>query len=176
MTNYQATNVALYALGGSGDNLIPDGYIRTTEKVWMDYYTYSTASAALMTTADTLLIGYIPANKKIVGCEVYVPATFAPTNSAINVGPSYSTSLLISNSTQYLYNPGVLGGTQGTSVLANVVRMNNPAGILFVCTSSTTAVSGGTILQNVNTPIYLSLSVAITAPTAGTITTILRYT
>ena len=73
MVNYTATNVALYNLGGSGDNLIPDGYVRTTEKVWMDYYTFSTASAALLTTADTLLIGYIPANKKIVGCEVYLP-------------------------------------------------------------------------------------------------------
>ena len=171
MVNYTATNVALYQLGGSGDNLIPDGYIRTTEKVWIDYYTYSTASAALLTTADTLLIGYIPANKKIIGCEVYIPTTFAPTNCAINVGPSYSTSLLISNSTQYLVSAPSLG----TSAF-NKVTLNNPAGFAFVVTSSTTAVSGGTILQNVNTPIYLSLSVAITAPTAGTISTILRYT
>lgn len=172
MVNYTATNVALYQLGGSGDNLIPDGYIRTTEKVWMDYYTYSTASTALLTTSDTLLIGYIPANKKIVGCEVYVPTTFAPTNCAINVGPSYSTALLISNSTQYLVGAPSLG----TSAF-NRVQLNNPNGILFVCTSSTVAVSGGTILQNVNTPIYMSIITANqTAPTAGTITTILRYT
>ena len=174
MVNYTATNVALYQLGGSGDNLIPDGYIRTTEKVWMDYYTYSTASTALMTTSDTLLIGYIPANKKIVGCEVYVPLTLAPTTAAINVGPSYSTALLISNSTAYI----VASFALTTSALnLQCVRLNNPNGILFVCTSSTTAVSGGTILQNVNTPIYLSfIGANLTAPTAGTITTILRYT
>ena len=165
MVNYTSANVALYQLGASGDNLIPDGYVRTTEKVWMDYYTYSTASTALMTTADTLLIGYIPANKKVVGCEVVLPATFLPTGTTINVGPSYSTALFITSSTAYI------GASQ------NVCRMNNPAGYLFICTSSTTSVSGGTILQNVNTPIYLSLGVtAITAPTAGTITTILRYT
>lgn len=164
MVNYTATNVGLYQLGGSGDNLIPDGYIRTTEKVWMDYYTYSTASTALMTTSDTLLIGYIPANKKIVGCEVYLPSTFLPTQSAVNVGPSYSTALFISNSTAYI-------GANN-----NVCRMNNPLGALFICTSSTTAVSGGTITTNVNTPIYMSFSGAnVTTPTAGTITTILRY-
>ena len=173
MVNYTAANVALYQLGGSGDNMIPDGYVRTTEKIWLDYYTYSTASTALLTTADTLLIGYIPANKKIVGCEVYVPLSLAPTTCAINVGPSYSTSLFISNSTAYIVASFAL---TTSAINLQCVRLNNPLGMGFVVTSSTTAVSGGTILQNVNTPIYLSVSSAITAPTAGTITTILRYT
>lgn len=171
MVNYTATNVALYNLGGSGDNMIPDGYVRTTEKIWLDSYVYSTASTPLLTTADTILIGYIPANKKIVGCEIYVPATFAPTNSAINVGPSYSTSLLISNSTMYLVGAPSLGTTA-----MNCVRLNNPAGMGFIVTSSTSSVSGGTIQTFVNTAIYLSFSVAVTTPTAGTITTLLRYT
>lgn len=164
MVNYSATNVALYNLGGSGDNMIPDGYIRSTEKIWLDSYVYSTASASLLTTADTVNIGYIPANKKIVGCEVYLPATFLPTAATINVGPSYSTALLISSSTAYI------GASQ------NVCRMNNPAGMGFVVTSSTSSVSGGTIQTFVNTAIYLSIGVsALTTPTAGTITTIIRY-
>ena len=37
MTNYQATNVALYVAGGSGDNLIPDGYVKAVEKIWLDW-------------------------------------------------------------------------------------------------------------------------------------------
>ena len=171
MVNYNAANVALYQLGASGSNAIPDGYVRTTEKVWIDSYVYSTASTANMTTGDTLIIGYIPAGKKIIGCEVYFPTTFAPVTCLINVGPSYSTSLLISSATV-----NVTAVTAG-SLNYNKVSMNNPAGFAFVCTSSTTAVSGGTILQNVNTPIYLSFSgVALTTPTSGTISTILRYT
>lgn len=169
MVNYSATNVALYNLGGSGDNLIGDGYVKAVEKVWIDSYVFNTASTALMTTADTLCIGIVPANKKIVGCEVVLPVTWAPTNCAINVGPSYSTSLLISNSTAYV------GGTNST-LIYNKVSINNVLGQNFITTSSTSSVSGGTILTYTNHPIYLSLSLALTAPTSGTIQTIIRYT
>ena len=44
MTNYNATNVALYALGGSGDQMIADGYVKAVEKVWIDSYVFNTAS------------------------------------------------------------------------------------------------------------------------------------
>lgn len=159
MTNYNATNVALYALGASGDNLIPDGYVKAVEKVWIDNFVFS----AVITTADTILIGYIPANKKIVSCEVMLPTGWLPTTATINVGPSYSTSLLISSATTTISNPRYV--------------MNNPAGQNFVTTSSTTSVSGGTILTYTQHAIYLSLGVtASTAPTAGTIQTVLRYT
>jgi len=171
MTSYNATNVALYVAGGSGDQLIADGYVRTVEKIWLDSFTWGLTTSP--STSDTILIGYIPANKKITGCEVYLPATFAPSSCAINVGPSYSAALLISNSTGYI------SGAVSTGTLYNYkVTMNNPSGMGFVCTSSTTATSGSTsVLTYVNTPIYLTLGVAsITAPTIGTITTILRYT
>jgi hypothetical protein len=172
MVNYNATNVALYALGGSGDNLIGDGYIRATEKVWIDSYVMNTASVALLTTSDTLLIGYVPANKKIVSVEVVLPATWAPTTCAICVGTSYSTSLFISSSTSY-FNIN----TSTTLVLTNKVTINNVLGQNFVLTSSTTSVSGGTILQNTLQGIYLSLTGAnVTAPTNTTIQTIIRYT
>ena len=32
----EAANVAKYNAGGSGDNIIADGYIKTVEKVWID--------------------------------------------------------------------------------------------------------------------------------------------
>ena len=171
MANYVATNATLYNAGGSGDNLIPDGYVRTVEKIWLDSYTWGTST--IPSSGDTILIGYIPANKKIVGCEVYVPSTITPTTVAINVGPSYSTSLLISNSTQYVFSAPTAG-----TVTYNVVRLNNPAGMGFVVTSATTTTSGSTsVLSNVNTAIYLTVGGAsFTAPTIGTITTILRYT
>ena len=172
MVNYTATNVASFNLGGSGDNLIPDGYIRATEKVWIDSYVFNTASTALMTTSDTLAIGIIPANKKIVGVEVVIPSTWAPTNCAINVGMSYSTALLISNSTAYIISAPSLG-----TISLNKVTINQVGGQNFILTSSTSSVSGGTILTNTNQTVYLSLTGAnLTAPTSGTLQTIIRYT
>ena len=170
MASYNATNVTLYQAGGSGDNLIPDGYVKTVEKIWLDSFTYGLTTSP--SSGDTILIGYIPANKKIVGCDVYVPTTLT-TTVAINVGPSYSTALLISNSTQFQFSAPTAG-----TVAYNVVHLNNPAGIGFVVTSATTTTSGSTqVFTNVMTPIYLTIGGAsIAAPTIGTITTILRYT
>lgn len=160
MTNFNATNVALYAAGGSGDNLIGDGYVKAVEKVWIDSFTWS----AVITTSDTILIGYVPANKKIVGCEVFIPASWTPTTTTINVGPSYSTALLISGATTF-----TLATTKFT--------LNNPLGMNFVTTSSTSTVSGGTIVSYTNHAIYLSIVGANgIAPTAGTLQTIIRYT
>ena len=170
MVNYTAANVALYNLGGSGDNMISDGYIRATEKVWIDSYTWSGSTNAMLNTGDTLLIGYVPANKKIVGVEVVLPIAFAPSTAAINVGPSYSTSLLISSSTAYV------GGTSSSMVYSKVT-INNSLGQNFVTTSSTSVVSGGTIQTYTQHGIYLSLTAANqTLPTGGTLQTIIRYT
>jgi len=153
MANYNATQVTNYQAGGSGDNLIADGYVKAVEKIWLDSFTWGLTTSP--STSDTILIGYIPANKKIVGVEVYVPVTFAPTTCAINVGLSTSTGLLISNSTAYIVG-AVSTGTQNLCS----VRLNNPIGMGYVVT-----------------PIYLTLGGAsLTAPTIGTITTILRYT
>jgi len=171
MVNYVSSYSTLYQAGASGDNMIPSGYVKAVEKVWIDSYIYNTASTLLMTTADTLIIGYVPANSKIVGVEVYVPNTFAPSTCLFNVGPSYSTSILISSAVVTFSAP-----TAGT-VTQNKVTMNNQAGFAYVVTASTTTVSGGTFVINQMTPIYLSFSgVALTAPTAGTISTIIRYT
>ena len=79
MTTYKAANVTKYDAGGSGDNIIADGYIKTVEKVWLDSFVNTTA----MTTADTLTIASIPPNKKITGVEVYWSLAPAPTNATI---------------------------------------------------------------------------------------------
>lgn len=172
MTAYYGANASLLVSGGSGSTYIPDGYIRTVEKIWLDYYTYT--AATIPSSSDTILIGYIPANKKITGCEVYLPVGFAPTTCAINVGPSYSSSLLITNSVLYQTSVATFGALSSFYK----VTMNNSLGMGFVCTSSTTAYSGSaSVISYVNTPIYLTIGVAsMTAPTAGTIWTILRYT
>jgi len=171
MVNYTSSSVGLYAAGGSGDNLAPNNTVKGIEKVWLDSFAYNTASTALMTTSDTLLIGYVPANCRIVDVVAVLPSTFAPTTAAINIGMSYSTAILVSNSTDYFHI-----NTSTTLVLSNVVRLNNVLGLGFNPTSTTTTFSGGTILQQTVQGVYLSLIGAnLTAPTSGTIATIIRY-
>ena len=56
-----ATYLTKYFAGGSGDNIIPDGYIKTVEKIWMDTYTL-----AFTNTLTAIAIAEIPENKKII--------------------------------------------------------------------------------------------------------------
>jgi hypothetical protein len=157
MAAYKGANVTKYDAGGSGDNIIADGYIKTVEKVWMDTFTFT---GTVLSTADTIAIASIPPNKKITGVEVYIPASLTPTTATINVGIS-------GDADKFIDDGRVVDtvGASGAMATSQVVRMNNPDGFQFVTTSTT------------NTTIYLSIGViALTAPTTGTITTIVRYT
>lgn len=146
MSALKADYVTKYDAGGTGDNIIPDGYIKTVEKVWMDTYSFT----AVLTTADTLTIARIPANKKIASVEVYFPA-LTPTTTTINVGITGSQSLLISSSPVVIDTLGIC------------YARTNTINVPYLTTATTT--------------VLFSLGVAaITAPTAGTIRTIVRYT
>lgn len=169
MTDYNSTNMTLHNSGSSGDNLIPEGYIRTVENIWLDSFNFTT----VLTTADTVCIGLIPANRHITSVEIYLPNGFTPTNTTINVGVSGSTSLLISSSTAYVV--GNLAATGSTLLVANKVTMNNVLGFPYITTYGTVVVSGG-VLKKQMTRVYISLGVtAMTSPTAGTISSIIRY-
>jgi len=71
MATLNAVNVTKYDAGGSGDNYISDGYIKSVEKVWID--SVATGTTALGSD-DTLLLGYVPKNKKITEIVVQCPA------------------------------------------------------------------------------------------------------
>jgi len=154
MTAYVGANTTKFDAGGSGDNCISDGYIKTVEKIWMDSLTFTSVA---LSTADTIKIASIPPNKKITGVEVYFP-TLTPTTSTILVGVTGDTD-------KFINAPSV--DINASSVVAGVGKVvgNNPDGFQYVTTGST------------NTSIYLMIGVtAITAPTTGTIKTIVRYT
>ena len=68
-----AKNVTLYDAGGSGDNIIADGYIKTVEKVWLDSY----AGTAAIPTHTTIDIAVLPDNKKITGIDLFFPASIS---------------------------------------------------------------------------------------------------
>lgn len=158
MANYKAANATKYVSGPALNNTIPDGNVKTVEKLWVDSFAFT----SVLTTADTLVIAYIPKFKKIMGVDVYLPSGFAPTSATINVGISGSTSLLVSSSTAYVI--GNLAATGSTVLVTNRVTMNTVDGVAYE-------------VLNDNTPIYLSIGVtAMTSPTAGTIKTVVRYT
>ena len=154
MTAFKSANVTKYDAGGSGDNYVSDGYIHTVEKVWMDSFAFT----AVLTTADSVTIATIPANKKITSVEVFFPS-ITPTNSTIQVGITGDTDKFITAGRVVGYN-GALGATIGA---LNCLSSNNPDGFQYVTTAET--------------DILFSIGVAaITAPTAGTILTVVKYT
>jgi len=82
----KSVNVTKYNAGGSGDNVIADGYIKAVEKVWLDSYTLTSNMTSTNTTID---IAVLPANKKITGIDVMVSSSASQTGGTISVG--YST-------------------------------------------------------------------------------------
>ena len=154
MTAYKGANMTKYDAGGSGDNVIADGYIKTVEKVWIETYTIPNVA---LSTADTLAIASIPPNKKITGCDVTFSA-LTPTTSTINVGTAADPDAIISEaSTVAISADGVTP--------AGITRVSMNVTVLPTTTSTT------------NTVIYLSIgTVAMTAPTNGTIITKVMYT
>lgn len=144
MASYKAANVTKYDAGGTGDNYIADGYIKSVEKIWMDSYAVTSA----ITTADTITIAKIPANKKITSIDVYLPVLGTTTNSTVSIGNSTS-------ATAY--------GTKSTwdTTAEDLIHANN-AGIQSV--------------MSADTDILLAFTSVATTITGGTIKTIVRYT
>lgn len=70
MSTLKSANVTKYDAGGSGDNYIEDGYIKSVEKVWIDSYTTTTTT---LESNDSICIGYVPKNKKLTEVTVYLP-------------------------------------------------------------------------------------------------------
>ncbi len=83
MSSVAASNVTKFNAGGSGDNIIADGYIKTVEKVWLDSYTI-----AFTDTNSTIDICVLPENKKITRIVVDILTTASQTSGTISLGYS----------------------------------------------------------------------------------------
>jgi len=70
MATLNGTNVTKYDAGGSGDNIISDGYIKSVEKVWIDSYTLGTSG---LTSATSICIGILPENARLTDIVVHLP-------------------------------------------------------------------------------------------------------
>lgn len=79
----KGVNVTKFDAGGSGDNYIPDGYIKSVEKIWMDSYTL-TDNITLTNTSIALCT--LPKNKKITDLMISVETSASQTSGTISVG------------------------------------------------------------------------------------------
>ena len=153
----KSTYVTKYDAGGSGDNIIYDGYIKTVEKVWIDTYIYS--SSATIGVGSVIECAIIPAGKKIVGIDVIGLASLsATTTTSIQIGTKIANGT--SHATLFL---------AATTFGATTVAQWGMAPCSAV-SNLPYELTGGT------NRIFLLFAGANASITSGTITTIVRYT
>jgi len=161
MSEYKAANVTKYDAGGTGDNLIDTGLIKSVEQVWVDSYAFTAAIAK----DDTYVIARIPPGKRITDVIVCYPALTTEnqlTGSTLAVGTNDDTDKFIDD-----VDIGVFTARSDTTLsienYVTMARMNNADGCQYLTTGSTF------------TPIVLSLGRKNATTTSGEIKTIVKY-
>ena len=153
MAVVKSTYVTKYDAGGTGDNVIPDGYIKSVCKIWQDTYVFTSAIPS-----NTFIdIAKIPENKKIVAIDLNFPSLStgaAATGTTISIGARIAAGT--SHATLFLN-----AGEASTGIKA--LSADNVTGLSYVT-------SGG-----VNT-IQLHIGRIATTTTAGTIKSVVYYT
>lgn len=161
-----SANVTKYQAGGSGDNYIADGYIKTVEKVWIDSYTI-----AFTNTNTTIDIAVLEANKKVTGIDVYIYTTVSQTSGTVSIG--FSTDALAANSHNTFLAPTTLTHDKTVTTVslwgAGVTQQN-------LTTAAVDGVLAGfqKVLDGTATTITLKLN--NWTMTTGTVKTVVRYT
>lgn len=157
-----ASNVTKYNNGGSGDNAIADGYIKTVEKVWLDSYTI-----AFTNTNSTIDIAVLPENKKITGIDLYIYTTAAQSSGTVSIG--FSTDASINS----LLAPTTLTHNNTVTTIslwgAGVNTQNLTSAEQFGKLDGFQLVTGGT-------QVTVSLKLNNWTMTTGTIKSVVRYT
>ena len=152
MATVYGANLTKFRAGGSGDNVIADGYKGAVEKCFIDTYTYTTTPPAV---GDRINIAVIPANKKITDVRVFFPSLStgaSGTGTTINIGYSLTTVTTTSDTT-FLSAGSAHTGIR--TLLANQGIGTVTAGESYV---------------------YLTIGLLAPTTTTATITTIVKYT
>lgn len=79
----KGANVTLIDAGGSGDNIVAQGQIKTVEKVWLDNYTL-TSNVTLTNT--TIELAQLPEGGTITSVEVMIETSASQTDQTIALG------------------------------------------------------------------------------------------
>lgn len=156
MPTVKGANITKYDAGGTGDNIIQDGYIKSVEKVWVDTYTYS--AAATIGIGLVVEIASIPAGKKITGIDIIgLMATGTSTTATVQIG----TKIAAGTTHATLFLAATTFGSTALGMAGNIISAN---------TNIPYELTGGT------NRIFIMFLGANISVTAGTITTIVRYT
>lgn len=171
MSSVSASNVTKYNAGGSGDNIIADGFIKTVEKVWLDSYTI-----AFTDTNSTIDICVLPENKKITRIVVDILTTLSQTNGTIGLGYSV-------DATDDLLSTGVTNFMAATTITHNLTKTSIvlPGGSTEGGTSTSGTLtfvmkSGGYQSVTSGTQTTIGLKLNNWTMTSGTIKTAVYYT
>lgn len=166
-----SANTAKYYAGGSGDNIIADGFIRTVEKVWIDSYTI-----AFTNTLTTIQIAEIPENKKITSIVVEIATSASQSNGTISIG-------YVEDTTDILSTGGVSDFLAPTTLSHNLTRTSiilPGFGVLSQATATSSTVSPAVLggFQSVTGGTQTTIGIKLNnwTMTTGTIKTIVRYT
>jgi len=155
----KSANVTKFDAGGSGDNYISNGLIKSVEKVWIDTYTYS--AAATIGAATNLEIAVIPEGRKITGISVNVLGLDAVSTSTLTMGTKIASGA--THATLFMAATRFGGGTGDIVAGMQTVKWlhADSANLPYTLT-------GGT--NRITVSFLASASV-----TVGTITSIVRY-
>lgn len=156
------TYTTKFQAGGSGDNIVPDGYIKTVEKVWIDSYTFSQTG-----TNTTIDIAVLDQNKKITGVDVYIYTTVTQTNGTVSIG--FSTD---ANVDSLLAPTNITHNATVTTIdlwSGGLQAQNLTTAAMFGTLSGFQLVTGGT-------QVTVSVKLNNWTMSTGTMKTIVRYT
>lgn len=159
-----SANVTKFQAGGSGDNIIADGYIKTVEKIWIDSYTI-----AFTNTNTTIDIAVLPENKKITGISVLIDTTASQSNGTVSIGFSSDASV------NTLYPATTVTHNLTTSSI-NLPAAGALGAVVAVVGQPQNFVTAGFQLVTGGTQVTVSLKLNNWTMTTGTIKTIVRYT
>jgi len=164
MAELKSANVTKYDNGGSGDNYIGNGLIKSVEKIWTDTYVLGS-----VTTNDSICIARIPANKQLIDVIVHMPATSDGVTTG-TVGLHLATSPIVNSGTaSNLGDMKVLSGGVNETILSvgtSSTLQVGPSG--FLATTGTTELGLWLIMENAGG--------GTIDTTGGTLKTVVRYT
>lgn len=158
--------VTKFDAGGSGDNVIGNGYIKSVEKIWTD----SWAGTEILSSNDTIKIAVIPAQAKVTDVQVYWPV-------CTNAADSLATMCICTGSTMLV--------TVASCFLGALIQDGMPKGtttfnIGTKCTLRLDGTKVGTIVSGTaEKGLYIRIFQSNLLPlvnTTGTIRWIVRYT
>ena len=162
MAEIKGTNVTKYDAGGSGDDVISDGYIKAVEKIWLDDYTMAQTS-----TNNTLIIARLPQNKKITSIDITVETTASQSSHTLSLG--YATDAAVDT----------LLGPLTISHALTASSVNLPGiGVSYGAVAGQLIVSGEKGFQDVTTGSQTDIALKLNnwTSSSGTIKSIVRYT